>query len=287
MMEQKSRYSYVVLRYIHDVLTSEFVNVGVVMYVPAQGRMLSRTRHTISRLRGVFPDLERTAFTSMMSNVSRGLRRLAKRKLKTPLFNSAEVITALVREAVPADDSSLQWSPLGAGITANVNETFEQLYDRFVSRYDTISTHRRTDDEIWRPVLLKLEERHLASQLQEKVIVGSLDDVTFKHAWKNGHWNVYEPVSFDLADSDGIKRKAREWLGHLAAVVGDGGVEAFKPHFLVGAPTDTKLNKAYEAAKAILRRAPNDPEIFEEGQVDDLVAKIEDEIRAHERDAPY
>jgi hypothetical protein len=43
----------------------------------------------------------------------------------------------------------------------------------------------------------------------------------------------------------------------------------------------TKLNEAYEAAKAILRRAPNEPEIFEEGQIDDLVAKIEDDIRAH------
>jgi hypothetical protein len=285
-MTEKYRYSYAILRYVHDVLTSEFVNVGVVMYVPAQGRVLSRTRHTISRLRGVFPDLDRAAFTTMMSSVRAGFRRVAKRKLRTPLFNSEEAITTLIREAVPADDSSLQWSPVGAGITENVNQTFEQLYDRFISRYDTSSKHRRTDDEIWRPVLLKLEERHLASELQEKVIVGSLDDITFKHAWKNGQWNVYEPVSFDLADSDGIKRKAREWLGHLAAVVGDGGVEPFKPHFLVGAPTNTKLNEAYDAAKAILRRAPNEPEIFEEGQIDDLVAKIEDDIRAHENKAP-
>ncbi len=128
---------------------------------------------------------------------------------------------------------------------------------------------------------MKLDERNLAGSLTEKVIAGSLDDVTFKHAWKNGKWNVYEPVSFDLADEDGIKRKAREWLGHLAAVV-DGGGEPFKPHFLVGAPTDARLNTAYQTAKAILRRAPNDPEIFEESQIDDLVAQIEDEIRSHE-----
>ena len=121
----------------------------------------------------------------------------------------------------------------------------------------------------------------MASGLQEKVIVGSLDDITFKHAWKNGQWNVYEPVSFDLADSDGIKRKAREWLGHLAAVVGDGGVEPFKPHFLVGAPSDPRLVDAYESAKRILKRAPNEPEIFEEAQVDELIAQIEDEVRAH------
>jgi hypothetical protein len=110
-----------------------------------------------------------------------------------------------------------------------------------------------------------------------------VDDVFFKHAWKNGSWQVYEPVSFDLADADGIKTKAREWLGHLTAVVSDGSnVEPFKPHFIVGAPTDPKLRPAYDSALAILRRAPNDPEIFEETQIDDLVTRIEHEVLARD-----
>jgi hypothetical protein len=40
-------------------------------------------------------------------------------------------------------------------------------------------------------------------------------------------------------------------------------------------------NGAYQIAEEILRRAPNDPEIFEEGQIDELVDQIEDEIRTH------
>jgi Protein of unknown function (DUF3037) len=56
---------------VHDVLTSEFINVGVIMLVPSQGRVIAKTRHTIARLRGVFPDLDRTAFTSMMANIRR------------------------------------------------------------------------------------------------------------------------------------------------------------------------------------------------------------------------
>jgi hypothetical protein len=164
-----------------------------------------------------------------------------------------------------------------------VNETFERLYNQFVTRYDHKAKHRRTDDEIWRPVLAKLEERDLAAKLQEKIITGSLDDVTFKHAWKNGQWHVYEPVSFDLAEADSIKSKAREWLGHLSAVVADGPAESFKPHFFVGAPSDPRLAGAYEVAKKILRQAPNKPEVFEEGQLDEFVSQIEDEVRAHDR----
>jgi hypothetical protein len=39
---------------------------------------------------------------------------------------------------------------------------------------------------------------------------------------------------------------------------------------------------AYDSAIAILRRAPNSPEIFDEDQVDDLVARIEGEVRPHD-----
>ena len=93
------------------------------MLVPAQGHVMARTRHTIARLRGVFPDLDRVAFTSMMANIRRGFRRIAKHKMKTPLFNSEEALSSIIREAVPVDDSSLQWSPLGAGLTDNPQAT--------------------------------------------------------------------------------------------------------------------------------------------------------------------
>jgi hypothetical protein len=66
----------------------------------------------------------------------------------------------------------------------------------------------------------------------------------------------------------------------LAAVVADGkNVEPFKPYFIVGAPSDATLRKAYKSAITILRRVPNDPEIFDETQIDDLVVRIEDEMR--------
>jgi hypothetical protein len=280
-MKEKQQYGFVILRYVHDVLTGEFINVGVVMYLPFEGRVIARTRNTMGRLRGVFPDLDRAAFISTMASVRHGFRKIAKRKSTAGLFTSHDSVQLIAREAVPHDDSSLQWSQVGGGFTSNSQETFERLYNQFVARYDHKSTHRRTDDEIWRPVIAKLAERNLDIEMQEKVIAGSLDDVTFKHAWKNGQWHVYEPVSFDLAEADSIKSKAREWLGHLSAVVADSNVEPFKPYFFVGAPSDPKLAPAYEVAKKILRQAPNHPEVFEEAQIDELVSQIEDEVRAH------
>ena len=280
-MTDKTPYSYTLLRYVHDVLTGEFVNVGVVLFVPSQGLVRYRMRGTIGRLKGVFPDIDRKAFLSSMTAVRKGLQLAARNEKEAGLLKSEGDAAAIARRAVPPDDSSLQWSPCGTGLTTNPDETLNRVFDRYVSRYDTHHRARRSDDDVWRPVRQRLEERDLAQHLQEKSISGGLDDIVFKHAWKNGQWHVYEPLSFDLADADGIKTKAREWLGHLSAVVAGGKAEQFKPQFIVGAPANATLQDAFRSAIAILQQAPNHPEVFEEGQLDKLVAQIEDEVREH------
>jgi hypothetical protein len=278
-MKDGRPYTYTVLRYVHDVVTAEFVNVGVILHVPSTGLVDARVRSSMGRLRGVFPDLDREAFTRTMHAVARSIGRLAETK-RNDLFASESDAAGLAGRALPRDDSSLQWSPVGAGLTNDPAKTLDRLFQRFVSRYDTRSAHRRTDDDVWRSVRQKLDERNLASLLQEKTIRGDVDEIVFRHAWKNGVWHVYEPLSFDLAEAEGIKTKAREWLGHLSAVA-DGTTERFKPHFIVGAPSRPELRNAYSSALAILQKAPVGPEIFEESQVDDLVAQIENEVRAH------
>ena len=281
-MTSKMAYSYTLLRYVHDVLTGEFVNVGVVVFVPSTGVVKFKTRATIGRLKGIFPDIDRSAFVSSMYAIRRALQRIAKSEANAGFLKTEGDAVSIGNKAVPADYSSFQWSSSGSGLTSHAEETVDRLYERFVSRYDTHSRNRRTDDDVWRPVRQMLEERNLAQRLQEKSIRGGLDDIIFKHAWKNGQWHVYESLSFDLADADGIKSKAREWLGHLSAVVAGGEAERFKPHFIVGAPSNVALNEAYRTALAILETAPNSPEIFEETELDNLVSQIENEVRAHD-----
>ena len=186
----------------------------------------------------------------------------------------------MARSVLPADDTSLQWSPLGSGLTADPFRQLDHLYTRLVGRYDEKQRARRTDADVWRPVRERLERAHLATKFTEKVIRGAADEIEFKHAWKNGVWRCYEPVSFDLADADGIKNKARRWTGHLAAV--SDASDSFKPTFIVGAPSDRKLMKAFEDALAILKKSPVPTEVFNESEADKLVASIEAEIASHQ-----
>jgi len=279
-MTKKSPYSYTVLRYVHDVTTGEFINVGVVLHVAACRFLRVKTRHTIGRVKDTFPDLDRQAFVSAMKAIDRGIGTIAKQIEAPDLFQPNDDAITVAQRALPLDYSSLQWSPKGAGITDSPDKTFERLFERFVTRYDVHSPHRRTDDDVWKPVREELAKRDIAINLATKEIIGKTDSIAFTRSWKNGVWHAYEPLSLDLADADGIKDKARRWLGHLAAVA-DSPSDSFKLSFILGKPKKQALIPAYEKAKAILAASPGQPEIYEEDQVGEFVDVVEDDYRAH------
>jgi len=279
-MSNRYPYSFIVLRYVHDIVTGEFVNVGVILHTPHDGILKWRTRKTIGRIKSVFPDLDREAFVTAMRSVERGMRGASKMMPKEGLFREGRGLDSYARSIIPNDDSSLQWSPVSSGVTNDPSKTFERLYERFIGRYDVIAKARKTDEDIWRPVRTMLAERKVNVELEKKVLSGKTDSIEFKHAWKNGSWHAYEPLSLDLADADGIKDKVRRWRGHLAAVADD-AQERLKLHFIVGAPENRQLMPAYENALEILRGSPFEPEIVEEAQIVSLVNGIEDEVRQH------
>ena len=281
MTEKKQAYSYTVLRYVHDVVSGEALNVGVVMHAPASGFLKVRTRKTIGRLKRAFPDLDRRAFVDAMQAVDRGFAAVVKQANTMPLFEAQTDALGHALKVLPNDDSALQWLSTGAGLAADPAKTFEHLYERYVTQYDDHTLEkRRTDADIWRPVRDKLMERKLNIPFQSKSVVGKQDRIAFEKAWQNGRWHAYEPVSLDLADADGIKDKARRWRGHLAAAAA-GTTEEIDLHFLLGRPQNASLMRSYETAKAILRHAPFAVEVVDENDTEDLVAAIESAYRAH------
>lgn len=279
-MTEKQSYTYTVLRYVHDVVSGEALNVGVVMHVQSTGLLEVRTRKTVGRLKQAFPDLDRQGFVEAMKAVDRGLRaasgRLKHKALSDRQFDAR--IQAL--QVLPEDDSALQWSPVGSGLTTNPAKTFENLYQRYVAQYDRTSERRRTDEDVWRPVRGMLAARNVNIPFEHKVVASEQDQIEFKKAWKNGEWHAYEPLSLDLADADNIKDKARRWRGHLSAVA-EGFEDDIKLHFVVGRPQAAALMPAYESAKEILKGARFEPEVVDEHDVDDFVAALEVEYRNH------
>jgi hypothetical protein len=278
-MTEQFAYTYSVLRYRHDPLAGEQVNVGVILHCP-KGRFCQfRMRHTFGRFRDLFPDLDGDAFKASLKAIERSVERVASHG-GDGLFAGLENALAVGQRALPQDDSSFVWGALGSGLTSDPRAQLESLFERFVSLYDAQRKHVRGDADIWRPVRDMLDERHLVDRLQKKAIHSSIDTVVFEHAWKNSTWHCYEPVSFDLANEDSIREKARRWVGHLTTV--RESTEPFKPHFIVGRPAAPELAAAYKAAIKMLEKSPIPSEVIEEDRIGYLVDKIEDEIRRHD-----
>src|SRR5579862_9799793 len=54
-MSDRTNYTFTVLRYVHDITTGEFVNVGVVLHAPKAKFLRARMRSTYGRISRFFP----------------------------------------------------------------------------------------------------------------------------------------------------------------------------------------------------------------------------------------
>lgn len=278
----KTPYQYSTLRYVHDTTTGEFVNVGVVIYSREARYASALCRTTFGRLSKTFPDMDGEAFKGVMRHVQSRIEELGDDlKNELPLNGLPESVLSVAHKVLPPDDSTLQWSPAGAGLADDLALALASLFERMVSRYDERpQQERRTDDEVWRKFRRNLESRHVLKHLQPKKISVQDDEVEFRYAWKNGVWHCLEPVSLDLSSAGSIRDKAHRWLGHVMSV--RESKDPFKVYFLLGEPHQDALRPAFEKAVSILGKSPVENEIIREQSAGEFSERFANEIEIHE-----
>lgn len=279
-MKTLSPYTYSVLRYIHDITTGEFINVGVALHAPNERYAGALCRSTYGRLSKAFPGVNPDHFKSLMRHIQSHFEQIGE-QLKGQLeLETIRSVEDLVKKVMARDDSSLQWAPAGAGKTGDPSATLEHLYERMVMQYeDQDSKKGRTEEDVWRHFRRNLESRQLLHLLEPAKIITQDDEIEFQHTWKNGALHCLEPVSFDLSSPDSIRDKAHKWLGRITSVAGS--PQKLHLYFLVGQPQDESLMGAYENAINILRKIDGDKEIFREQQADELTELLAREVTEH------
>lgn len=279
----RTPYSYVILRYVHDIGTGEFINVGVVLMAARGSYVGAKFKTAYGRVKKAFPSVDPDVFRTRMKRLQTTFDQIANGDFNTEKSTSPEGVTRieqLVHSVIRADDSSLQWSSVGSGLSKDLPSTLTVLFQRFVTKYDSeFLSAPRKDDDVWKHFRTELEKRNVLSHLKEKVIAVADDSVKFEHAWKNGAWHCYEPLSFDLSSDSSIKEKAHRWLGQVSSI--KDSREDFRVYFLVGKPTDLGLNEAYEKAVSILRKAPAS-EVIEEESAEEFSKSVANAISKHE-----
>mgnify|MGYP006276171185 FL=1 len=277
----KTAYSFAVLRYVHDILTGEFVNVGVVLYAPEVKYLggLCNTRY--GRLSRLFGDIDGEYFRGLMRHIEARFDELGDRlRNDLPLYEPPAHVMEIARDVLPPDDSSLQWSEPGGGRTEDPGKTLEQLFDRLVGRYESRAARAsRNDEDVWRTFKKEFETRRVLNHLHPKRIEAPDYDYEFEHAWKNRGWHLLEPISFDLLEADSILEKANRWLGRAISL--QDSPEEFRLHLLLGEPSLQKLRSTYTRAENILHRIPGNPVFVHEREAGDFSATVASEIAEH------
>jgi hypothetical protein len=277
----KVSYTFSVLRYVHDPVTTEYVNIGVALYAPDAKYASAICTPFYARLSKVFDRIDGDHFRQVTRYLQNRIEEIGDRlKSELPFPETVRSIDSLLAQVLPPDDSAIQFSPPGAGFTADPEKTLSNLYQRYVEYYTSRPLYpSRDDEEVWRVFKKPLEEHHLIQFLKPKRIVAPDYDYEFKRARKNEVWHTYEPVSFDLMEQTSIVDKANTWVGRITSL--SQSHEKFKPHLLLGEPREPKLRTAFVKAQNILHRMPCMHEFVREVEAEDFARHMEAEIERH------
>jgi Protein of unknown function (DUF3037) len=278
----KIPYSFSILRYVHDPVTQEFVNIGVAVYSREAGFLRAKCATHYARITRMFAKIDGNRFRQLTTYLQEKISELGASLPSALPFEPKLAIEDLLARVLPPDDSSVQFSQAGVGLTHDLEKTVSDLFERYVDRYSTSAELIRRDEDVWRSTFKEpLERRHVTEYLTPKRIVAPNYEYEFQRAWKNNVWHVYEPVSFDMVDRSSIVEKANRWVGRATSL--NDSPDSFEIHLLLGAPADSQLLDTFVKAQNILRKMPGKAELVREDEAEAFAEQFEKEVRQHEK----
>jgi hypothetical protein len=277
----KEKFYFSLLRYVYDPLTQEFVNIGVVLYSPSHSFLRATFTSRYGRISRMFGRIDGASFRATASYIERKVTEVSERLAGGLLFHDpTQSLQSILSEVVPPDDTAIRFVPGGVGITENPGLTLEELFGRYVTRYENLSeSARRDENDVWRVFQEPLRSKEVFPHLVPKVIRAPNYEYEFERSWKNGIWHLFEPVSFDLADERSILEKASRWVGRSMSL--SDSSEPFKLFLLLGEPADPRLGAAFQRASNLLAKIPGTRELIRERDAEQFADEVEQEFQNH------
>ncbi|MES2570290.1 MAG: DUF3037 domain-containing protein [Verrucomicrobiota bacterium] len=267
-MKPQTTYHYSILRYVHDVRTEEFINVGVLFHVPESGVLKLRTIQRTDRLSGTFPGVE-------TEEVLHSLKRLSREFGARHELARQTAIESIRRAVLPEDDSSFQWASAGGGLCDDASKALESVYQRYVGRYERKNVrHVRSDADVWNVLRAELSHKHVLGCLHSAKITTPLRPYHFEHAWQNYQLHALKPFSLDATDRNKIAEKASQWVGIMHDL--SRSKDQFQLHLVIGAPQQSRLQDAFASARDLLKKCAQDTAAIVHDETD--IPQLADQI---------
>ncbi|WP_342646632.1 DUF3037 domain-containing protein [Mucilaginibacter sp. CSA2-8R] len=234
-------FEYQIIRYLHDRTTGEFVNVGVILYEPESRFLDTKILSRFSRISSFFEEFNGYFLLSTLKHFQKAIRSV---NLDLIFFNSSNFkqasnkfgLTEITNKILIPDDSALYVSESKKALDLDPQKALDDLYDRLVDKY-TADPHKEihTDAYAWNKVYkTHFDKLGITARLKDHTVKTDNDKITFDKAWKNGVWNCYQSLSFDLKKDDAIKNKVYKWSGIIKEL--ESSKEKINLYFLTTSP---------------------------------------------------
>ena len=137
-MKNYKTYNYQLVRYIHNQSTSEFVNVGVIVYDQESNFLKSCFLKKFDRVSNFFNDEPNIEYLKIVLNHFENEVNENKNTPKIDFggkvscYDNISNLTSLI---LPKDDSALQCSEVFRGIDIDIDSALMTLFNEFVNKY--------------------------------------------------------------------------------------------------------------------------------------------------------
>jgi Protein of unknown function (DUF3037) len=240
------KYEYQILRYRHDVVSGEFVNIGIAFFDVENRVVRARVVPNQGRIAHFFGTVSSAFLLKTVKLIEYELNQIGKQLESDAFLNPFTTITDLTSTVLPINDNGLFFSDVSKGWHFDHDKAFNATFDRLIGQYTQESSEPRHDDHfVWKKLYKHyFDAQNLTNQFKTHDVKTQSDIIAFEHAAKNGSWHCLQPISFDLKKGSDIKEKIYRWSGIVAELQ-----TAEEPHciyLLSLMPADVQLQQMIE-----------------------------------------
>lgn len=273
---------YQVLRYLPDRVSEEFVNLGIVAYDKQEKILHSKFINKVGNISAFFPNINARYLLKSVKTIMHHLESISEQFSSEFLFDKIDSIDQVTSQVLAKDDSALIFSEVKKTLDISTESTVDHLFSRIVISGNLVEDDEvRRDKEVWAKVYKKhFDDYGISTHLKPHNIKTENDELEFDKAWKNGVWNCFETVSFNLTRTDAIKNKVYKWVGKLDELNTSG--EPKHIYLLSILPKEHPELKNFIKKMITDKSTPNTKiDIISEDQIDLVARTIKSEIDAH------
>lgn len=253
-------YALFCLRYFPNLVSGEFVNVGVAL-VARHGNWSVRLADDLRDMRCLFPSAQPKAVATLLAELKERLQQPSSSMILEPA--SPQDPLDVIRRRSGNLNGSLRWSTaVFEGSTADIESEVSYWFGQLVQAADqahlelsraSAGRETRTTSPVRALMEREFIRRGVIGRLRERRIEGYFP-TTFKYTYQNGGLNIFEPIRLNYKTAQSILNRAQMWRGRLD-VLGDQVRMPVSFYALMELPEESHMRSEVEAAVTTIRRA--------------------------------